>query len=228
MADITSSLKSLSTTQWVLIGGAGIAAGIIWRIHNKNKQASLVAADTSLLDQTAPTSGAYAGIPPTAGAGSGSVSFQPGGSQFPVSLTGYTAQEAQDLIKTLIPTPAAPAPSPGPAPGPTPFFTGPRGDFGIPERNFPVPAPVVASPSPTPPPTPPAPTVMSQGMYLGAFLPQNVGAFTAPGGYLDKFFQNPQQYQILNPDNTPATTSQVLMDLQARGIPILPTWKAIN
>jgi hypothetical protein len=68
---------------------------------------------------------------------------------------------------------------------------------------------------------------MSQQDYLNS-RDLNWAEFSQPGGWLDKFFANPNQYQIIGGTGTPATTTQVLADLQAHGKAINPNWKAIN
>jgi hypothetical protein len=214
VADIVGNLKTITPTQWAFIGGGGVLLGYLYYRHKKNTAASTLATDTSLLNQTAPTTGAYAGQSPTSAAAppeTGTISFTPGGSMNPVTLSGYTAPEAQSIIGQLIPTPS---PTGNTGSGNTGVVTAPA-------------QPIVPSPSPTPPPAAaPQPIIMSQAMYLGAL--GNYAAFSQAGGYLDQFFTNPNQVQILGPNGQQATTSQVLADLQARGLAIKPTWKAIN
>lgn len=124
------------------------------------------------------------------------------------------------------PTTDIPAPSPNqPAPAtPAPVVASAEdpfmGGFTPQPAAGPPPAP------PAPPPPAPAPIVMDQGMYQGAL--GDYGTFSQAGGYLDQFFTNPQQVQILGPNGQPATTTQVLADLRARGLQVKPTWQAIN
>lgn len=183
---IEESIKSITPMQWGLIAAAGIGAGILWRLHNKSTAATTAATTStdsglSAADSTALQSllAGYAGTSPTASAvpstgnETGSVSFTPGGSQFPVQFTGYTAPEVQSIIDKLIPTPAPSAPAPAPAPA----------------------APIVNSPAPTPAPSPVAAAVqavMDQGQYqastgnpdaLVAWINAgNVIAGSGPGG----------------------------------------------
>lgn len=221
--DFMGSVKQITPTQWALIGGSGLVLGYVYYRHKKsvaNTPVSTAALDTAT-SQGAANPAAYANTPPT-----GAVSFTPSGSQMPVTVTGFPASDIETIIDHLLPPQTSQPGTPAPAPAPAPPFP-----FARDIENIGVRMPIVASPAPTPAPQPvptASPIVMSQGMYLGAVGSDNWAAFSAPGGYLDQFFANPTQVQIIGGNGQPATTTQVLADLQARGLPIKPTWRPIN
>lgn len=208
---ISEIARKITPTQWVLIAGAGLGLGLLLRLRHKAQATTTTPQgfDTSQYSGTGQTGYVQGNaFTPTPQYDPNQVSNPP---PTPVPVTVPSTDTGGFGSVTTPPSP--------PTYPPNATWDPLKMGFTTPDVSAPIAQPVSA---------PVAPTVMTQGMYLGAFLPQNVAAFTAPGGYLDKFFSNPNQYQIIGGTGTPATTSQVLADLQARGIPINPNWKAIN
>jgi hypothetical protein len=222
MADLSETVHSIKPTQWAMIAAAGLGVGLLLR---KRSQANAAATTTVQGD------GTDAGV-----SGTGTTGYYQGGAATPLIDPNASSGASTSPI----------AVSTGPAPGDIKQVKNPDGTFTtffwdgyqwtIAQASQPATpsAPSVPSTATTNIPTPvsvapvtPAPVIMSQADYLGSVGP-NWSAFSAPGGYLDKFFANPTQVQILNPNGSMATTSQVLADLKARGKTISPSWKAIN